>query len=144
MPKGAGEWIGQTLGNYRLVDYKGEGGFAYVYRCEHIRSGEQAAVKVLRRDTVKPDEAKQFLKEVETLKKVRHLHIVRGLESGKQNGVDYLVMEYAPKGTLHDAYPRDTDLRWSPEKVVAMVNDLADALRYLHDNEKKAASGPQA
>ena len=137
VPKGAGEWIGQTLGSYKLVDYKGEGGFAYVYRCEHIHSGEQAAVKVLRNDTVKPDEAKQFLREVETLKRVRHLHIVPGLDSGKQNGVDYLVMEYAPKGSLKDAYPRpnDKDSLWSLEQVVSMVNDLASALRYLHDNE---------
>ncbi len=46
------------------------------------------------------------------------------------------VMEYAPKGSLKDAYRGDTPLPWSPEKVVAMVNDLAAALRYLHDNEK--------
>ncbi len=136
VPKGAGKWIGQTLGEYRLVDYKGEGGFAYVYRCEHIRSEMQAAIKVLRKDQVKPDNVKQFLREAETLKKVRHPHIVRGLKSGKtEEGVDYLVMEYAPKGSLKDAYRGDTPLPWSPEKVVAMVNDLAAALRYLHDNE---------
>ncbi len=83
--------------------------------------------------------AEQFLKEAETLKKVKHPHIVQGLESGTKKGVDYLVMEYAPKGTLRDVYPRpdQQDSRWSPEKVVAMVNDLADALRYLHDNEDR-------
>ena len=40
-------------------------------------------------------------------------------------------MEYTPKGTLRDAYPQGT--RLSPEKVVTMVNDLADALDYLHN-----------
>ena len=79
-----------------------------------------------------------FHKEAETLKEVRHPHIVRGFESGiTEDGVDYLVMEYAPKGTLRDVYPRDPQSRWSLEKVVAMVNDLADALYHLHNDKKK-------
>ena len=70
---------------------------------------------------------------------------MRGLESGKtEDGVDYLVMEYAPKGTLRDAYRGDAPLPWSLEKVVAMVNDLADALDYLHNDKEEDASEPQA
>ena len=125
--------IGKTLGQYRLAEYLGYGGFAYVYRGEHIRSKKRAAVKVLRKDMVNPDNVKKFHKEADVLKKIRHPHIVRGLKSGNKGGVDYLVMEYAPKGTLHDAYNRDAPLPWSPDKVVAMVNDLADALDYLHN-----------
>ena len=68
------------------------------------------AVKVLRKDRgLRKKIVKQFHKEAEILKKIRHPHIVRGLESGRtENGVDYLVMEYAPKGTLRDAYHRKT------------------------------------
>ena len=136
VPKEAGKWIGQKLGEFRIVDYKGEGGFAYVYRGEHIRKKRQVAIKVLRPDRVSEEEVKQFRKEAEILKKLKHPHIVRGFKSGKtKEGVDYLVMEYAPKGTLSDAYKGDTPLPWSLEKVVAMANVLADAFDYLHNNE---------
>ncbi len=145
VPKGAGKWIGQKLGEFRIVDYKGEGGFAYVYRGEHTRKKRQVAIKVLRPDMVSETGVKQFRKEAEILKKLRHPHIVCGFESGKtKEGVDYLVMEYAPKGTLSDAYKGDTPLPWSLEKVVAMANVLADAFDYLHNDEGILHPGSQS
>jgi tetratricopeptide (TPR) repeat protein/serine/threonine protein kinase len=136
MPKGAGTWIGQRLGEFRIVDYIGEGGFAYVYRGKHVRKERQVAIKVLRPDRVSETEVKQFRKEAEILKKLRHPHIVCGFESGKtKEGVDYLVMEYAPKGILSDAYKGDRPLPWSLEEVVAMANVLADAFDYLHNDK---------
>ena len=37
---------GQRLGNYRLTQLLGRGGFAEVYLGEHVRLGTLAAVKV--------------------------------------------------------------------------------------------------
>ncbi len=128
------EWIGKRLGQYKLVEPLGEGSFGRVYLGEHIRSKKQAAVKVLL-NQANSKLVEEFHKEADVLKRIRHPHIVRGLESGKKNGVDYLVMEYAPKGTLRKAYPRDTCL--SLDKVVQITNDLADALDYLHNTKMK-------
>ena len=42
-----GKHIGQQLGNYRLLNLVGRGGFADVYLGEHIHLRTQAAIKVL-------------------------------------------------------------------------------------------------
>lgn len=41
------EYVGQKLGNYRLVKLLGRGGFADVYLGEHIYLQTPAAIKVL-------------------------------------------------------------------------------------------------
>ncbi len=39
--------VGQQLGNYRLLQPIGQGGFADVYLGEHVYLNTQAAIKVL-------------------------------------------------------------------------------------------------
>ena len=41
------EYVGQKLGNYRLIKLLGRGGFADVYLGEHIYLQTPAAIKVL-------------------------------------------------------------------------------------------------
>jgi serine/threonine protein kinase len=40
-------YIGQQLGNYRLLNLLGRGGFADVYLGEHIHLKSRAAIKIL-------------------------------------------------------------------------------------------------
>ena len=127
------KWINETLGQYKLVERLGEDRFAYVYLGKKGDS-KQAAVKVLK-DGVPQERVERFRKEAEILKELNHPHIMRGLEFGEMNGADYLVVEDVPKETLRDIYSSHT--RLSLEKIVAMVNDLADALQYLHDDKGK-------
>jgi len=54
--------IGQQLGNYRLLQLLGSGGFAEVYLGEHIYLNRHVAVKVLRVHLVQ-EELAGFLQE---------------------------------------------------------------------------------
>jgi hypothetical protein len=56
---------------------------------------------------------------------------VRILHFGVKNEVPFLVMEYAPHGTIRDAHPQGIPLPLT--KVVAYVDQIADALQYMHD-----------
>jgi eukaryotic-like serine/threonine-protein kinase len=97
--------VGQQLGNYRLVRILGQGGFAQVYLGVHIHLETKAAVKVLHTQ-VGSNELELFRKEARTIARLEHPRIVRVLEFGVENDSPYLVMTYAPNGTLRQRHPK--------------------------------------
>src|SRR2546425_10727834 len=96
---------GQQLGNYRLIRLLGEGGFADVYLGEHLLLNTHAALKILR---IKLTESalQDFLAEARVIARLEHPHIVRVLECGVKGRSPFLVMAYAPNGTLRQRYPK--------------------------------------
>jgi serine/threonine protein kinase len=122
----------KLLGNYRLTRLLGLGGFADVYLGEHTYLGTTAAIKVLHTH-VSQAEAAPFLQEARLLASLRHPHIVRIFDFGIDNQTPYLVMDYAPNGTLSTRYPRGSQLPVST--VVEYVKQVADALQYAHDRQ---------
>jgi WD40 repeat protein/tRNA A-37 threonylcarbamoyl transferase component Bud32 len=124
--------IGQQLGNYRLTRVLGEGGFAEVYLGEHIHLGTKAAVKVLRTQLTN-EHIEAFRMEARTIAHLIHPHIVRVLEFGVEGGIPFLVMDYAPQGTLRQLHPKGTVL--AIDTIVTYVKQIADALQYAHDKK---------
>ena len=97
--------LGQQLGNYRLTHYIGRGGFADVYLGEHIHLKTQAAIKVLHARLAKSDEV-HFQQEAVIIAGLKHLNIVRILDFAIEEGTPFLVMDYAPNGTLRTRHPK--------------------------------------
>ncbi len=124
--------VGQQLGNYRLIRLLGHGGFADVYLGEHIHLNTLAAIKVL--DTrLTSDEITQFRNEARLIARLEHPHIVRILDFGVEDHIPFLVMSYAPNGTLRQRHPKGT--RLPAEHVIPYIRQVAAALQYAH-NEK--------
>src|SRR6266446_5113999 len=122
--------VGQQLGDYRLLRLLGQGGQASVYLGEHIHLKSQAAVKV--RHTVLTDEERAvFLQEAQTLVRLTHPHIVRILDYALQDSLPFLVMEYAPRGTLRQRHPRG--MRLPLDVILPYIQQVASALQYTHD-----------
>jgi serine/threonine protein kinase len=124
--------VGQQFGNYRLMRLLGRGGFAEVYLGEHIYLNTQAAVKVLHAQLAK-DQTEQFRAEARTIAHLEHPHIVRVLEFGIENTTPYLIMTYAPNGTVRQHYPRGVQVPLNI--IVQYVDQVADALQYSHDQK---------
>ena len=95
--------VGQQLGHYHLVRLLGRGGQAEVYLGEHRYLKSFAALKMLHASL---DErlSEQFLAEAQTLARLSHPSIVRVLDFDVQDGVPFLVMDYAPYGSLRRRY----------------------------------------
>ena len=123
--------VGQQLGNYYLVRLLGRGGFSNVYLGEHIYLKTQAAIKVLQMQ-LEDDEKDHFLHEARTIAHLVHPHIIRVLDFGVQNGLPFLVMDYAPQGTLRERHPNGTRLPLAT--IVEYVKQVALALQYAHDH----------
>jgi len=126
------DFIGQQLGNYRLIRLLGQGGFADVYLGEHLYMHTQAAIKVLH-NQLTPVDIEQFRLEAQTVARLDHPHIVRVLEFGVEGSTPFLVMTYAPNGTLRQRHPRGTHL--PPSTVLEYVKQVADALQYAHEQK---------
>jgi serine/threonine protein kinase len=103
------EYVGQQLGNYRLIQLLGQGNFSGVYLDEHLHLNTQAAIKVLHGQLANHDMA-GFLTEARTIAHLRHPHIVQVLDFGVEGTTPFLVMEYAPGGNLRQRHPKGTPL----------------------------------
>ena len=122
--------IGQQFGNYRLLHLLGRGGFAEVYLGEQIYLGSQAAIKILTAPLA-PEERHRFLNEARTLIRLTHSHIIRLLDYGMKDHTPFLVMEYAPGGTMRERYPHGQRLALST--IVKHIKEVAEVLQYAHN-----------
>ncbi|MFL5624134.1 MAG: protein kinase domain-containing protein [Ktedonobacteraceae bacterium] len=129
-----GTYTGQRFGDHRLERSLGEGTFGDVYYAEHVHEKKPAAVKVFK-EKLTPDKYVKFMNEVRTVL-LRHPNIVPIIDFGirEDDYIGYLVMEYAPKGTLRQCYPKGTRLPLST--IVTYVKQITAALQYAHDHRR--------
>src|SRR6266699_1299939 len=123
---------GQQLGNYRLVRLLGQGGFADVYLGEHVYLKMQAAIKLLHTQ-ITDDNMSSFVTEAQTIARLHHPHIIRVLDFGLHDNTPFLVMDYAPRGTLRQRHPRGSQLPLP--LIVLYVRQIAEALQYAHSQK---------
>ncbi len=121
--------VGQTFGEYRLRRFLGSGNFADVYEAEHIYLKNSVAVKLLRGAFTEQD-MEDFRNEARLLVDLVHSHIIRVFTFNVERDIPYLVMSYAPNGSLNKLHPRGTTLPLPT--IVSYVKQTADALQYAH------------
>jgi eukaryotic-like serine/threonine-protein kinase len=126
------DYAGHQLGNYRLRRLLGRGGSADVYLGEHIYLETLAAVKVLNVQ-IGSVELVDFRREAKIIAHLLNPHILRVLDFGVEDNVPFLVMDYAPNGTLRQCYPKGTRLQLPA--IIFYVTQIAQALQYAHDRK---------
>src|SRR5712691_5126163 len=96
--------IGKQIGNYRILAKINSGSFGSVYQGKHIifEDDPLVAIKLIHTALRSQQEHTEFIKEAQVLKKLNHPHTLRILDAGFQDGVPYLVTEYAAGGSLRD------------------------------------------
>jgi outer membrane protein assembly factor BamB/serine/threonine protein kinase len=125
------ERIGQIVGDYRLLNWLGGGGFGHVYLAEPIHGGSQVAIKILQIRLTERDDLRTFLNEARTMR-LKHPHIIPLLDFGlSYEDTPFLVMEYAANGTLRQRHPKGT--RVPLHIAVTYAIQMASALQYAHD-----------
>nr|BBH93381.1 hypothetical protein KTA_15800 [Thermogemmatispora argillosa] len=126
---------GQHLDHYHLLRLLGTGSVGQVYLAEDQRHSPplQVALKLLFAFQLAPDDLSAFLNEVRASLRLRHPHIVPLLDLGfdPQRFLPFLVMAFAPGGSLRQRLPRGSRLPLGT--VLDYVAQLSSALQYAHD-----------
>jgi serine/threonine-protein kinase len=121
--------IGKTLGQYRIVERLGSGGMADVYKAYQPSLGRYVAVKIL--PAVLSRDATfraRFEREARAVAQLRHPNVLTVFVTGEQDGITYIVMEYARGGTLKDRMAEPPSL----EETVDLIGRVGGALAYAH------------
>lgn len=126
------EYVGQQLGNYRLIRLLRQGGFALVYLGEHVFLSTYAAIKILHTQLTQ-DEQTNFLNEARMIAHLHHPNIIGVMDFGMHDAIPFLVMDYASNGSLRDCHPRGS--RVPLTLVVSYIKQVADALQYAHNDK---------
>ena len=123
------------IGPYKIVRSLGAGGMGVVYLAHPKRKPRHlVAIKVLQPDYVNNAEAKaRFVTEIESLKALRHKHIVSLLDFNIEGDVVWFAMPYFPRGTLKDALRQGK--RFAPREVCKLLSQVANAIDYAHDQK---------
>ncbi|TMQ70207.1 MAG: serine/threonine protein kinase [Candidatus Eisenbacteria bacterium] len=92
--------IGRTLARYRVLEQLGKGGMGIVYRAHDPHLERDVALKVLPEGAVDDDSRARFRLEALALSRLSHPGIGAAFDFDREDGIDFLVMEYVPGATL--------------------------------------------
>jgi formylglycine-generating enzyme required for sulfatase activity len=99
------------LGAFRVLSLLGSGGMGAVLLAEDVQLRRQVALKVLRPDQVRDEEAiERFMREARAAAAVHHDNVVTIYQVGEANGVPFLAQELLDGETLEGRLKRDVQL----------------------------------
>jgi len=121
---------GTKYGPYEIEALLGAGGMGEVYRARDTRLDRTVAIKILPSHlSSDPAVLQRFEREARAISSLQHPHVCVLHDIGRDNGTDYLVMEYLEGETLANRLTR------GPLKVaeaLKIASQIAEALATAH------------
>ncbi len=109
----------------------GSGGMGAVYKARQRELDRVVALKILPPGIGdRPGFAERFTREAKALAKLSHPGIVTVHDTGRVDGLYYLLMEFVDGVNLRQLL---NAARISPREALAIVPQICDALQYAHD-----------
>ena len=124
-----GALVGRTIGHHLVLERLGEGGMGAVYKARDLRLGRVVALKVISSDRILATDRKRFVREAQTASALNHPNIVTIYAIDADAGVDYIAMEYVPRGTLADLMASGA---LPTRRALALAVQVTDALAAAH------------
>ncbi len=131
--------VGSVVGDYRITDKLGEGGFGVVYKAVHRLSEQEVAIKTI--DSVLTTDPKfrdRFFTEARIQAKLKHPNIVVMHNFFEHEDRYYIVLEYMEGVVLPDGRRARTLaelIRQGPipeDRLVVLFRQILDAVGYAH------------
>src|ERR1700755_2776871 len=123
--------LNSMVGEYRLIDFLGEGGMGEVYRGVHAKLGRVAAIKVLtsaaRRD---PGFVERSFNEARIQSQLQHSNIAALYDFCEVQGQPCIIMEYVDGDTLCDRVRPYGPLPTG--EALRIFHEVVCAIAYVH------------
>ena len=118
-------------GRYRVERELGRGGMAKVFLGTDTVLGRTVAIKLLAPQFAEDDGfVQRFRREAQAAARIGHPHIVSVFDTGSDDGVHYIVMEYVEGRTLADFLSGGG--RIMPDRAIDIASDVLTALEAAH------------
>ncbi|NOY74427.1 MAG: serine/threonine protein kinase [Kiritimatiellaeota bacterium] len=122
---------GDRFGNYEIIDFIARGGSGAVHLAEHTDLNRTVALKIVSSHLAEDDSFREmFTREAKASSKLNHPNIVQTYDAGTIDGTPYLAMEYIEGGSLKDYVGLPPEESMPLPKLLSIMRDVADALRY--------------
>jgi serine/threonine protein kinase len=118
------------IGEYRIVDFLGEGGMGQVYRAVHTRIDRTVAIKVLTQTSGESILVQRFLNEARIQASLRHPGVAALYDFTEDHGRSVIIMEYVDGETVQEITSRQGP--WSVERALPVFRSCASTLAYVH------------
>jgi len=126
--------IGKVLNSrYELVEKVGTGGMAIVYRAKDQLLGREVAIKILQPHFADNETAvRRFKHEAQAVASLSHPNIVNIFDIGKEDDINYIVMEYITGEDLKEHLKEVK--RVKIDQAIDIVAGVCNALVKAHRN----------
>jgi serine/threonine protein kinase/DNA-directed RNA polymerase specialized sigma24 family protein len=122
-----------TIGSYWLVKEIASSSFDSVYLAHHKdRSDAKSIVKIFLSSLFSRRERDIFLQEAQSLKKLKHPHILSVKDAGIEGKTAYLVSEYAPRGSLRDVLLHRAQQPLPVSEAMTILLQVGQAVHTAH------------
>ncbi len=123
----------RLAGRYVLEEKIAPGGMATIWRGHDDVLARTVAIKCLRDELAKdPEFAERFQREAINAARLNHPNIISIFDTGVDDGVYFIVMEYFPGGDFRRLISESGPL--DPPRAVALILPVISALGFAHNN----------
>lgn len=126
--------IGRVLGNrYEIIEKIGGGGMSLVYKAKCRVLNRYVAIKILRDElTTDPEFIAKFKQESLSAASLTHPNIVNIYDTGIEDDIYYIVMEYVKGETLKKYINKKG--RLNEQEAIKISIQVAEGLKHAHTN----------
>src|SRR5262249_52319147 len=125
--------VGQQIGNYYLEALINSGSYGTVYRARHHVFVDDAPVALkLMHAYLDIEDQDLFFQEARLLRRLQHPAILPIVDAGLESDRPYLVVEYAPGGSLRDLLRLQAGQPLPLNEALRILQSIGLALHHAH------------
>lgn len=114
---------------FEKLEVIGNGAFGIVTKCRDKETGDIVAIKMMKQKYTSFEECLQ-LKEVKSLRKIKHENVIKLLQVFRENDNLYLVFEFIPNGSLLQTINKHGP--FTEPEIRYIIMQLLHGLHYVH------------